>query len=201
MSEIMYNSEGKRVFIVDNDFSKISIKDFNSIDLADGNDSFSEYGDGDWGYTYVLSYDKNKAFFTNVFSSYFKDVEWIKDASELIAKILWGNDITPQLSISAEQYISSDKINHAYVESHGLTGEKRDAILSKFADNENRKVRMAVAEQGCGLDRLINDEDALVREEAQKYLEENNYKDINEWKKDNPDKVYHKDDKGKDREI
>jgi len=72
--------------------------------------------------------------------------------------------------------------------------------LDKLIDDESIWVREAVAKQGYGLDKLVNDEERCVREAVKDYLKENRYKNVDEWKKDNPDKVYYKDDRTKGEE-
>ena len=62
--------------------------------------------------------------------------------------------------------------------------------LDILINDEDRSVREAVARQGYGLDILINDESLHVREDVKQYLKEHNYKSINDWAKQNPDKVY-----------
>ncbi len=72
--------------------------------------------------------------------------------------------------------------------------------LDKLVEDRNSHVRIAVAEQGYGLDRLVNDENEYVCDAVKKYLKDNKYENIDEWKKDNPDKRYHKDDKSRGEE-
>ena len=54
-------------------------------------------------------------------------------------------------------------------------------------------VRVAVAEEGYGLDVLSNDKSSDVREAVQKYLSDNGYKSLTDWKTKNPDMVYEND--------
>ena len=72
--------------------------------------------------------------------------------------------------------------------------------MDKLVNDKCYDVRWKVAGQGYGLDKLIKDEDKYVRAIVTEQLENNGYKDINEWKKDNPDKVYRKNNKTKGEE-
>jgi len=72
--------------------------------------------------------------------------------------------------------------------------------LDKLIDDECKWVREAVAKQGYGLDKLVDDENYWVRDAVNEYLEDNEYGDMNEWKKDNPDKTYYKNNKSRGKE-
>ncbi len=72
--------------------------------------------------------------------------------------------------------------------------------LDKLIDDEEHYVRCTVVRQGYGLNKLVNDKDWRVRNVVKWYLEENGYKNVEEWAKDNPDKIYHKDGRTKGEE-
>ncbi len=62
--------------------------------------------------------------------------------------------------------------------------------FDKLINDEDKWVRKMVAEQGYGFDILINDKDEDVRAAVQWYLKYNSYyKSIFDWAEDNPDKV------------
>lgn len=59
--------------------------------------------------------------------------------------------------------------------------------------SEFPKVREAIANNGCSLDTLCDDPDVDVRNAVDIFLKDNGYKDINEWAKENPERVQFKD--------
>lgn len=63
--------------------------------------------------------------------------------------------------------------------------------LIKLIHDTHRCVRYIVAEQGYGLNKLINDDSRYVRNAVKNYLNENNYKSIDDWVNQNQDKIYY----------
>lgn len=61
----------------------------------------------------------------------------------------------------------------------------------KLVYHKSYIIRIAVVRLGYGLNMLINDVYHEVCEAVLDYLDENNYKSINDWIEENPDKVHH----------
>ena len=60
-----------------------------------------------------------------------KLASWL-DVTEMTTDVSLRNDGRVVVNVGAEQFISSDIINTAYVESHDLKGEKGDIVRDKL---------------------------------------------------------------------
>ena len=102
--------------------------------------------------------------------------------------------------VAAKQGYGLDRLVNDENEFVRVEVAKKDYGLDRLINDKCWEVRLAVVCQGYGLDKLIDDKDIFVRKVVKKYLKENGYKDIKDWKKKNPDKVYNKNDKEKGEE-
>ena len=131
MDNIMYNSVGKRVAIVDDDFRKVDSDKFRTLDFTDSEIMRFDYEDS-WNLKTILSYEKSKELVDCVYKEYLsKLANWL-DAKDLTTDVSLRNDGTLTVSVSAEKFISSENINTAYVESHDLKGEKGNIVRDKL---------------------------------------------------------------------
>ena len=129
MNNVMFNSNGKRTGIVDNELSKIDIQRFKDIDLKNSvsKDMFDDL-------TAQLSYADNKAFVDEIYEKYLSGASGV-DTNEMITNIrLRTDDNVLTVSVRGEKFINSENINIAYVESHNLTGEKGNIMRRKVLE-------------------------------------------------------------------
>lgn len=135
MSDVMYNNNGKKVGIVDNEFEKVDVSKFNDLNIGSENVQIDMFG----SITTTLSYEDNKEFIDDVYAKYLSDkAEWL-NAADMETQITVRDDDTVHISVSAEQFISSDNINTAYVESHDLKDEKGNIVRDKLISAAKEK--------------------------------------------------------------
>lgn len=138
ISKVMYNSSEKRVSIIDNDFIKVDPDKFKTLDFSDSEIMRFNYEDS-WNLRAILSYEKSKELVDSVYKEYLSKVASWLDAAEMTTDVSLRSDGTVVVDVSAEQFISSDNINTAYVESYNLKGEKGDIVRDKLMSRAKEK--------------------------------------------------------------
>lgn len=135
---IYYNKTAPTMAQVDNELSKLTLDDINSINLF-GEDVIFDKPTPDnpmWCNSCRLTLDKNREFYQRAYDRYFSEIDWVTLDNMCIDVSERGENAQDKgyviLSISAEQFVTSEDIKRAFVESHDLTGEKGDAIRSKI---------------------------------------------------------------------
>jgi len=136
--EVMHNSSEKRVAIIDNEFKKVAPDKFETLDFTDSEIMRFNYEDG-WNLKAILSYEKSKELVDSVYKGYLSKLASWLDVTEMTTDISLRNDGRVVVNVGAEQFISSDIINTAYVESHDLKGEKGDIVRDKMMSRAKEK--------------------------------------------------------------
>ena len=93
-------------------------------------------------------------------------VKVLGDVATLLTKSCTNKiEILEEIDVSKE-----DRIKYVYANEYGLSYDELKELLNKkfvlndYLNDEDPDVRIAVAEQGFGLEKLVNDEDWHVRE-------------------------------------
>lgn len=138
MDKVMYNSSEKRVAIIDNEFMKVDPDKFRTLDFTESEIMRFDY-ENSWNLKAILSYEKSKELVDSVYKKYLSKLASWLDAKEMTTDVSLRSDGTLVVSVSAEQFISSENINTAYVESHDLKGEKGNIVRDKLISAARQK--------------------------------------------------------------
>lgn len=174
------------------DWAKDNHVDIDLEEWLNSDDWIKKYEVARQGYKLdILVYDEHSGI-RNAVNEYLKEhnyksiFDWAKDNNITIDMDEWLNsNIWTKRYIVAKQGYGLDKLvndeNWQVREAVAIKGYG----LDKLIHDEYCSIRIIVAKQGYGLDKLVNDDNCYVRDAVIDYLNEQNYKSVFEWAKDN----------------